>query len=143
MVKSSGRFKENTLVAATLTALLANRYSSTGQHGTDHSSQTVNGALAELRSRLSELHGGKKAAKKLAGDSAILSVSSDGVRTRDTLTGEVLFNVFIKDVAYTSTVRADKKKIVFALIAKDDRLKTLTCYVLDIPKKGVEVCKVL
>ena len=65
----------------------------------------------------------------------VLVVSSEGIRTVDDLTHELLYNVIIKAVSYSTEI-VGKKIELFAFIEVDDRRNTRTCHVYMCEKGG-------
>lgn len=65
----------------------------------------------------------------------VLVVSSEGIRTVDDLTHELLYNVIIKAVSYSTEI-VGKKVELFAFIEVDDRRNTRTCHVYMCEKHG-------
>eukprot|EP00045_Choanoeca_perplexa_P012851 m.142452 g.142452 ORF g.142452 m.142452 type:complete len:754 (+) comp16156_c0_seq1:271-2532(+) len=62
-------------------------------------------------------------------EGVVLTISAEGVRTIEGLTGEVVSAVLISDISFCTTSGA--KKEVFAFISKDDRLKRRTCHLYE------------
>ncbi len=81
----------------------------------------------------------------LAGDGATLTITADTLRVVETLSGEVLLSVYVREVQYTSVGYSSKrKKEVFCFISADTRLGRMLCHVFDMapgaPKRCCEVC---
>ncbi|EGD74911.1 TK/HMTK protein kinase [Salpingoeca rosetta] len=62
-------------------------------------------------------------------EGVIMIISSEGIRTIEGLTGEVVTSVLITDVSFVTTSGA--KRDVLAFISKDTRLKRITCHVFE------------
>eukprot|EP00730_Choanoeca_flexa_P007855 TRINITY_DN12403_c0_g2_i4.p1 TRINITY_DN12403_c0_g2~~TRINITY_DN12403_c0_g2_i4.p1 ORF type:complete len:753 (+),score=246.92 TRINITY_DN12403_c0_g2_i4:255-2513(+) len=62
-------------------------------------------------------------------ESVVLTISAEGVRTIEGLTGEVVSAVLISDISFCTT--AGVRKEVFAFISKNDRLKRITCHLYE------------
>eukprot|EP00053_Salpingoeca_punica_P014733 m.134071 g.134071 ORF g.134071 m.134071 type:complete len:756 (+) comp16527_c0_seq2:243-2510(+) len=77
-------------------------------------------------------------ALNLPGDGVAIVVSSEGIRTVEGLTGEVLQKHFIKTISYTTV--ADTRRGIFAYIARDDRLDRITCHVYVCGSKAFDAC---
>lgn len=71
----------------------------------------------------------------------MLTVSSEGLTTTETNTGEVMNKVFIDNISYTSVILTDQGKEIFAVINAEERLNTLSCHLYDMENgKAREVC---
>ncbi|EDQ85659.1 uncharacterized protein MONBRDRAFT_11724 [Monosiga brevicollis MX1] len=62
-------------------------------------------------------------------EGVVLTISEEGVRTIEGLTGEVITSILISDISFCTT--AGSKKEVFAFINKDTRLKRITCHLYE------------
>ena len=103
-----------------------------------------------LKSKLSQLKklgaaSTAEGAKYIQGDNVAIVITSDGIRTIDSLTGCVIHSIFIKNVSYTSAHSPSRKEEVFSFIAQDDRVLRKSCHIFKCPvgqpKLICEVCK--
>nr|BAG55496.1 protein tyrosine kinase [Monosiga ovata] len=71
-------------------------------------------------------------------DAVVLVISAEGVRAVEGLTGEVIRNVFIRNISFTCVSGARKE--IFAFISHDERLGRVSCHLYDCGPRAYNVC---
>lgn len=88
----------------------------------------------------------RKEATGGSGIDAILVVSSEGIRTIEEATRDVIHNIMIKAISFSTEVKG-KKLEMFAFIAVDDRRDTKECHVFmcspAVKGQALDICKTL
>lgn len=102
-------------------------------------------AVKRIRGQLasnfaSKLKGKRKKSQALAGESVVLTVSTEGVHVMDVLTNETVTNIFINDIIYTSVAQSDEDSELFCCISEDLRLANMTCQIFQmLPGKVIKL----
>lgn len=122
-------------------------------------SEAVSEAIKNIRDTLNtkaapkrkdSIFGGSKESAKEAssgpGVHCVMVISSEGIRTIDSVSRDVIHNVIIKAISYSTEV-VSKKMEMFAFIEVDDRRNSKDCHVFmcedGVKGQALEICNVL
>jgi hypothetical protein len=76
---------------------------------------------------------------QLAGETISMSITIDMLRIVETMSSEVITNIYIRNILFTS-VGYMKKKELFCFLSHDDRLGRNGCHLVDLPAGTPKRC---
>eukprot|EP00051_Salpingoeca_urceolata_P028189 m.485515 g.485515 ORF g.485515 m.485515 type:complete len:765 (-) comp23861_c0_seq1:79-2373(-) len=74
-------------------------------------------------------------------EGVVLLVTPEGIRAVEGLTGEIIGNVFIRNISFSAT--AGERRELFCFMARDERLSRVTCHVFECGVRANEVSNAL
>eukprot|EP00730_Choanoeca_flexa_P005658 TRINITY_DN11993_c0_g1_i10.p1 TRINITY_DN11993_c0_g1~~TRINITY_DN11993_c0_g1_i10.p1 ORF type:complete len:1151 (+),score=343.28 TRINITY_DN11993_c0_g1_i10:249-3701(+) len=109
----------------------------------------VKKAMTDLRSKFQQIMQlGEEEDWTTVGDRVVLVMTADGIRVVELTTGEVIFFVFIRDVAFSTHLhsgynrKSNPEHDIFAFIAQDDKLSRSVCHLFKCPPgMARDICK--